>query len=170
MSALGKKIVVIGVSASGKSVFARKLAAKTGLPIVFVDTLMWKPGWNYIGDEETAKLLDNESANSQWIIEGYIVKPARPFIFERADTIMYLDYSPWVASWRYLKRWWMHRNDPRLELPGCPEKFSFKFLKLVWSKGETISLNKFLENSLHQHKVIRLHSPKAAKNFLQANA
>lgn len=168
MAAIGKRVVIVGVSASGKSTFARKLAQKTGLPVSFVDELMWKPGWNYIGDEETARLLIEASTRDTWIIEGYIVKPARSAVFERADSIVYLDYPPRVAAWRYLMRWLKHRKDPRPELPGSPEKFSFKFLELVWSKGETASLEDFLRSLPQQEKVIRLTSPRAAARFLDS--
>lgn len=167
MRSLGRKIVIVGVSASGKSTFARKLAGKMILPVFFVDSIMWKPGWEYVGDAEVAERLDDVTTEAEWILEGYIVKEARQFVFERADTIVYLDYSPWVASWRYLKRWWKHRKDPRPELEGSPEKFSFKFLELVWVKGETISLNKYLSAIEPQNKIIKLSSLKQAKKFLQ---
>lgn len=163
------RVVVVGVSASGKSTFARGLGRKTNLPIIFMDEIMWNPGWKYIGDEATATRLEQESQKSAWIIEGYITKEARSFLFERADTIIYLDYSPLIASWQYIKRWWKHRTHPRPELPGCPEKFSFKFLRLVWTKGEALSLNKFLEQVRDQSKIITLHSPKEATNFLKGN-
>jgi len=166
VQSLGKRIVIVGVSASGKSVFSRKLATKTHLPLIFVDAIMWKPHWEYIGDEETTKRLDEESSKPKWIIEGYIVKEVRNVIFERADSIIYLDYHPLVASLRYIQRWWMHRENPRPELAGSPEKFSWKFLRLVWTKGETVSLNRFLAQSKDQNKIIKLASPKEAKNFL----
>jgi adenylate kinase family enzyme len=166
MTNLGNKIVVVGVSASGKSTFTKKLALKTNLPATFMDAIMWKPGWVYIGDEETIKKLDEVSLTDKWIIEGYISKNARTFLFGRADSIIYLDYSPWVSSWRYIKRWWKHRKNARPELEGSPEKFSFKFLKLVWTKGEAISLNKFLNTDENQNKIIKLSSPKETKAFL----
>lgn len=164
---LGKKIVIAGVTASGKSTFARKLGDKTKLPVVFVDSIMWKPRWEYVGDAEVAERLDDVTTEVEWILEGYIVKEARSFVFERADTIIYLDYSPWVASWRYVKRWWKHRKDPRPELEGSPEKFSFKFLELIWTKGETTYLNEYLSIIKPQSKIIKLASLKQAKSFLQ---
>lgn len=163
---LGSKIVVVGVSASSKSTFARSLAQKLGLPLTLMDSVMWRPGWNYVGDEETVRQLDRVSAQPEWIIEGYISKEARTFVFERADSIIYLDYSPLTSSWRYLKRWWKHRKNPRPELEGSPEKFDFKFLKLVWTKGEAISLNRFLKEVDPQTKVMTLHSPREARKFL----
>jgi adenylate kinase family enzyme len=164
---LGKRIVVVGISASGKSAFSRRLAHKTKLPLTLIDSIMWKPGWNYIGDEETAKKLEEISSTPEWIIEGYIVKQVRDRIFERADFIIYLDYSPLVASWRYVKRWWKHRKQARPELEGSSEKFNLKFLKLVWTKGEAISLNKHLARMTNPEKLITLRSPKEAERFLQ---
>ena len=167
MKSIGKKIVVVGVSASGKSTFARKLAEKTELPLFLMDSIMWKPGWRYIGDEETVEKLKEIGIQEEWIIEGYISKEARTFLFEQADTIIYLDYHPAVATIRYLKRWLKHRKDPRPELEGSPEKFDWEFMKLVWKKGEAVSLNKFLAQVQDKEKLIKLTSVKQAKAFLK---
>jgi adenylate kinase family enzyme len=164
---LGKKIVIIGVSASGKSTFARQLGAKTNLPIVFTDAIMWNPGWAYIGDEETVQKLKEESSRDEWIIEGYISKDARTFVLDCADTIIYLDYPRMVAAVRYIKRWWKHRKNARPELEGSPENFDFKFLKVVWTKAEARSFDKFLGQINDQGKIIRLYSPREAENFLK---
>lgn len=166
MKNIGKRILVIGVSASGKSTFARKLAEKTGLPLTNVDAFMWQPGWLYIGDEATVAKLQEIGAGEEWMIEGYIEKGARPFLFDRADIIIYLDYPRIVATMRYLKRWLKHHKNPRPELAGCPEKFDWEFMKLVWRKGETWSVNKFLSQMPSQEKVIKLTSLRATKNFL----
>lgn len=164
---LGSRIVVVGVSASGKTTFSRKLALKTHLPLTLMDSIMWKPDWNYIGDEETVNKLKEVSEGSEWIIEGYISKAARTFLFDKADSIIYLDYSPIVCAWRYMQRFIKHRNNPRPEIQGCPEKFSFKFLKLVLTKGEAISLNKFLSEVKDKSKIIKLTSPRLAEAFLR---
>lgn len=164
---IGKRIVIVGVSASGKSTFARKLSEKTKLPLFLMDSIMWNPRWQYIGDEETVRKLKEIGVKEEWIIEGYISKEARTFLFNRADTIIYLDYPPIVATLRYLKRWFKHRKDPRPELEGSPEKFDWKFLKLVWTKGEAISLNKFLAQVQDQTKLIRLTTMKQTETLLK---
>ncbi|MEN9647208.1 MAG: hypothetical protein RLY57_12 [Candidatus Parcubacteria bacterium] len=166
MQNLGNKIVVVGVSASGKSTFSRRLGQKLQIPVTYMDAIMWKPGWNYIGDEETERVLNEVSTRERWIIEGYISKGSRTAIFEKADSIIYLDYSRWTVAWRYIKRYWKHRTHPRPELEGSPEKFSFKFFKLVWTKGEAISLNKFLAEIKDKSKITTLTSPQEAENFL----
>lgn len=166
MQQLGKRITIVGVTASGKTTFARKLGDIIKLPIIFVDSIMWTRGWEYIGDGEVTKKLDHATLGPEWILEGYIVKDSRPFVFERADTIIYLDYSPWIASWRCIIRWLRHRTNPRPELPESPEKFRFKFLELVLINRESRSLHAFLESIPDKSKIIKFSSPKVARLFL----
>lgn len=164
---LGKKILVVGVSASGKSVFSRNFGRCMGIPVTYIDALMWKPGWNHVGSDAIIKLIDEASQRPEWIIEGFIVKEALPFVIERADTIIYLDYSRILTVWRYIKRSWVHRKEPRPELEGSPDKFSFKFLIRVWKKKEVYHLNKFLADMTDQSKLIKLTSPKEARALLK---
>ena len=41
----GRRVLVDGMMGSGKSTFARALSAKTGLPLIHLDSHYWKPGW-----------------------------------------------------------------------------------------------------------------------------
>lgn len=161
------KIAVVGVSASGKSTFARKLGKKLNHPVTFIDAIMWQPNWQYIGEEETAKKIKAVLEQPSWIIEGYIVKSVRVELFEEADTILYLDYPGWLSAWRYVKRSIKHAKEPRLELPGSPDKFSFKTLKLIYTKGEVYKLEKLFKENEWNDKIVRLKTPAAAKNYLQ---
>jgi adenylate kinase family enzyme len=154
------KILIVGPSASGKTTLARKLSKELDLPLFLMDQFMWKPGWEYIGDDETLKILEDISAKDSWVLEGYITKKARSLIFEKADTIIYLDYSRWKLIWQYLSRWYKHRKNPRPELEGSPEKFNFGFLKLIWTKGECITLDKFLSEIKDKEKIIRVKNSK----------
>lgn len=167
IESLGRRIAVVGVSASGKSTFARKLAAKTNLPLTHIDAVMWKPGWDYIGDEETVRRLKEISQQDEWIIEGFIDKNALEAVLGRADSIIYLDYPRYIPAWRYIKRWVKHRKNPRPELEGSPEKFSFEFLRRVWDKKEVYRLNKFLKTTPQSAKLLRLKSPKEAEAYLR---
>ncbi len=165
---LGNKIVVLGVSASGKSTFARALAIKTQLPLIHMDAIMWKPNWEYAGDEETVRRIKEVSEQDSWIIEGYIDKTVRVDLFNKADAILYLDYPGWLSAWRYIKRCFKHRTNPRPELPGSPEKFNFNFLKIVFTKGEVYKLEKLFKEYDWDKKIIRFKSPKEAKLLLES--
>jgi len=165
---LGNKIAVVGVSAAGKSTLARLLALKLNLPLTHMDAIMWKPGWDYIGDEETIRKLTDASSQGKWIIEGFIDKNAYDTVLNNADSIIYLDYPRYIAAWRYILRWLKHRKNPRPELEGSPEKFSLSFLRLVWSKKEVYHLNKFLQEKIEDKtKILTLLSPKEAETFIQ---
>jgi len=164
---MASKVVVVGVSAVGKSTFARALAEKNKLPLTHMDEIMWRPGWEYIGDEVTNAKLRETSQGERWVIEGYVTRDSRTFLFAKANQIFYLDYSRWLCTWRYLKRWWKFRKEPRPELPGSPESFSFTFLWLVFTKGEAISLRKFLGEVEDQSKIVTLHSPKESNSLLE---
>jgi len=166
IESLGKRIVVVGVSASGKSTFARKLAAKTNLPLTHIDAVMWKPGWDYIGDEATVRRLKEISQQGEWIIEGFIDKNALESVLTRAESVIYLDYPRYIPAWRYIKRWLKHRKNPRPELEGSPEKFSFEFLKRVWDKKEVYRLNKFIKTLADTSKIMILNSSKEAEKLL----
>lgn len=164
---LGKKIVIVGVSASGKTTFGQKLAEKLQLPLTRTDAIMWKPNWEYVGDEKINTAVLKVSQNEKWIIEGYITKGSRTVLFERADVIIHLDYPGWFSAQRYIKRWWKHRTEPREELAGSPESFSFKFLWLVFTKGEAVSLAKFLNKVDDQNKIVTLRSAEETQKFLE---
>ena len=162
-----KRIAVVGVSASGKSHVARLLAEKLSLPLTSTDSIMWKPGWEYVGDETASEALKETADRDEWIIEGYIPKPVRALVLSRADLVLHLDYPRHVAAWRYVKRWLRHRTDPRPELAGCPEKFDLKFLKLVWTKREGVSLKRYLDEVTPAEKVVRLTTPRKTQEYVR---
>jgi adenylate kinase family enzyme len=165
---LGTKIVVLEVSASGKTTFARRLGEKTGLPVTYMDAVMWRPGWKYIGDEETTAHIHKVSLEDTWIIEGFIDKNAQQALFEKADSLLYLDYPGWLSVWRYIKRWFKHRKNSRPELPNSPEKFSLEFLKRVYTKKEVYRLEKLFRTVDFSSKITRFKSSKEAENFLHS--
>jgi adenylate kinase family enzyme len=167
MHETGKKIVVVGISASGKSTLSRQLAESVNLPLTHMDTIWWKPGWVEVSDEDATKQLDALTQTSEWIVEGYIPHGARDFVFGRASSILYLDYSGITAAWRYIKRWLKHRKKPRPELQGSPDSFHWYFLKRVWTKQEAISLEKDLTKVQDQDKILRFKNPKETASFLR---
>ena len=53
---LGIRIAVIGCAGSGKSTLAAKLGSSTGLPVIHLDQLFWKPGWVPTPPEDWARV------------------------------------------------------------------------------------------------------------------
>ena len=92
---IGRRVVVDGMTGAGKSTFARALAAKTGLALIHLDLLYWKPGWSRPTAEEWKEKQRAALAGDAWIADGNYPETL-PFRLERADTIVVLD-TPW---WR----------------------------------------------------------------------
>ena len=53
-----QRILVIGGSGAGKSTFSVELAKKLNLPLVHLDRLFWRAGWQHVSREE----FDNRRA------------------------------------------------------------------------------------------------------------
>jgi adenylate kinase family enzyme len=72
LEALKHRTVIIGNSGSGKSVFAKNLAALTSAPVIDLDRLHWEDaGFRIKREEEAAKRLVRDAASAaRWIIEG----------------------------------------------------------------------------------------------------
>ena len=63
----GNKIIVLGCSGSGKSTFSRKLAARTGLPLIHLDNIWWRPDQTHITREEFDQKLNEILHDDFWI-------------------------------------------------------------------------------------------------------
>lgn len=85
-----KRIAIIGCPGSGKSMFARKLHEKTGLPLVHLDNIWWKPDRTHITreafDERLAAILREDA----WIIDGNYSRTIETRI-RACDTVIFLD-------------------------------------------------------------------------------
>ena len=153
------------MSGSGKSTVSRIIAEKTGLPLFHMDGLFWKGNWEAIPEdiyvESHKKLIEKDN----WIIEGYIDdKMANRF--ERADLVLYLDYSRLLCFWRVILRWIQHRKESRPELPKeALETFSCNLLWTVLKRGERGCIESAL-NMVKPEYIVRVHSPKELDRFI----
>jgi adenylate kinase family enzyme len=162
------RIALIGISGAGKSTLARKLADKTGLPIFHMDPLFWKGNWEAIPEAETLEKHKELIAKDKWIIEGWIDEKMSERL-QRADLIIYLDYSGIRCAWRVIKRWWKYRKESRPELPKeAKDQFLPKyFFRVVLPRAERKDVEASLKD-IDQSKVVRLTSPKQLKDYIKS--
>ncbi len=160
-----ERIAILGISASGKSTFARALADKTGLPLLHGDQLDWMPNWGVRPDADIQSMHAGLIARPRWIIEGWM-DPERVERLNVADLVIDLDFSRWVCTARVLRRMLVRRR--RAEMPdGCVDRFQPHVLNWVFFKKERPSIDDALAVA-RTKRYVRLTSPRAAQNWLKA--
>ena len=128
-----QRILIIGCGGAGKSTLARKLGEKTGLPVVHLDKLFWKPGWVESSKEEIDEIIQQEISKDRWIIDGNYNRTLS-LRMERCDTVIYLDFSRFACLRGVAKRILTTHGTVRPDMgEGCPERFDLEFLKWVWN-------------------------------------
>ena len=87
----GPRIAVVGVTGSGKTTTAARLAAVMAVPHIELDALHWLPGWKQRELEPFRALVAQAVAAPAWVTDGNY-KKVRDLIWERAATLVWLDY------------------------------------------------------------------------------
>jgi adenylate kinase family enzyme len=130
-----ERVAILGPGGAGKSELARALGERTGLPVVHLDVLYWRPGWTAPPPEEFRAAVDAAIAEDRWILDGNFLRDdADDPRFARADIVVFLDYPRTTCVRRALWRWLLDRRRHRTDLPeGCPEGFDLPFLRWVWN-------------------------------------
>lgn len=170
----GRRIVVIGVTGSGKTTLAQQLARRLGYPHVELDALHWDANWTMAPDDVFRERIAQALGGPVWVTDGNYSK-ARDLTWGRADTIIWLDYPLVVNLWRLTRRN-ISRVFRRTELwNGNRETFASQFLsrntlylyalkKHGKNRREYPSL--FAEAQYAHLRVIRLRSPRATARWL----
>jgi adenylate kinase family enzyme len=98
-----ERILVVGVTGAGKSTLARTLSGRLGLTYHEMDALYFNgPDWavNDRLTEDVARLV----AEPRWVIDSVGYPEVRDLLWERADTVIWLDYPKRVVMPRVLRR------------------------------------------------------------------
>lgn len=128
-----RRIVIQGCSGSGKSTFARKLSAATGLPIISLDALYWQPGWLGSPRDDFRARLASAMAAPGWIMDGDYHSHIGDMRDGAADTIVFFDLPRIACMTGVLTRFARLHGRVRPEMaPGCPERLDLAFLRYVW--------------------------------------
>jgi adenylate kinase family enzyme len=129
-----QRVLVMGSSGSGKSTFARRLSEISGLPMVSIDALFWKPGWVESDRAELRERLSEVTRQPRWIMDGNYTAAAGEARRDLADTVIWFDLPRATCMWGILSRIAKSYGQVRPEMaPGCPEKLDFEFFHYVWT-------------------------------------
>ena len=97
-----RRVVVVGTTGAGKTTFGRALAERLGATFTELDALYWQEGWTPAPD--FAEQVERALETAQWVVDGNYNDEVQPFVFARADTVIWLDYSFGTKLWRLFKR------------------------------------------------------------------
>ena len=134
-----QRILVMGSSGSGKSTFSRRLSAITGIPMVSVDALFWKPGWVESDKAEFHARLAAAAQQPRWIMDGNFTSHLVELRRDACDTLIWFDLPRATCMMGILTRIARSYGEVRPEMaPGCPEKIDLEFFHYVWTFRERI--------------------------------
>ncbi len=133
------KIAVIGYSGSGKSTLAGKLSQKFDVPVLYIDTIQFLPGWaERPSEEKQAILKEFLDTHDGWVIDGNYTKLSFDRRMQEADKIIFLAFNRFACVFRALKRYFKYKGKTRESMAqGCDEKIDAEFLWWVFYKGRT---------------------------------
>ena len=164
-----ERIMIIGCGGSGKSTLARQLGEKTGLPVVHLDKLFWRPGWVNLTREEFDVVHNAAIEEKKWILDGNFDRTMEPRI-RRCDTVVYLDFSRIACLCGVIKRILTTYGKVRPDMgDGCPERFDLEFLQWVWNfnKNKREKNYRLLEQ-YGDKRIYILKNRKQVKEFLES--
>lgn len=98
-----KRIAIIGTSGSGKTTLAKKLSKCLKIQSYELDNLYWLPNWQHNDLDLFREKVKSITNNKHWIICGNYSK-LRDITLEKADTIIWLDFSIMLVLYRNLIR------------------------------------------------------------------
>jgi adenylate kinase family enzyme len=99
------RVVIFGPGAAGKSTLALRLGEITGIPVIELDKVFWRPGLLPTPRDEWVALQQTLVHGEQWILDGDLgpydaVEPR----LHVADTVIFLDFSVIRCVWRAICR------------------------------------------------------------------
>lgn len=101
--AAATRILVYGVTGSGKTTLAERIARRTGLPWHSVDDLTWEPGWVQVPLDVQRARIAAICQRDRWILDSaYAAWKDIPLA--RAQLVVGLDFPRWVSLVRLLRR------------------------------------------------------------------
>lgn len=123
----------MGSPGSGKSTFAHRLSRITGIPVVSLDALYWKPGWKPSDAAEFETRVTEAIRLPRWIIDGDYTWWGGDLRRSAADAVVWFDLPRRTCMIGIASRIVTSYGRVRPEMAmGCPERIDVEFFRYVW--------------------------------------
>jgi adenylate kinase family enzyme len=123
--------MIIGCPGSGKSTFARAIAAKTSLPLYYLDMMYWNPDRTTKPKDEFRAALRETVELPEWIIDGNYGSTLE-IRMEACDTVIFLDFPAEVRIAGVEER----RGKPRPDMPWVETEPDLEFIEFIKKYNE----------------------------------
>jgi adenylate kinase family enzyme len=97
------RILVYGVTGSGKSTAAIRIAANLGLPCHLADELTWEPRWTAVDPVEQRRRFAAIAAEPRWVLDT-AYSGWSDLVVPRTELIVGLDFPRWFSFQRLVRR------------------------------------------------------------------
>jgi adenylate kinase family enzyme len=172
-----ERVVIIGVTSSGKSTLAEALAKRFGMDFIELDALHWEPNWQEAPLEVFRDRVEKATRAEKWTVAGnYHV--VRDLIWPKAEAVIWLDY-PFLTvlgqlTRRTFKRWWDQEllwgtnREPLIKhfkLWSQDSLYHWLF-KTYWRRRREVPV--LLSQPEHRHlKLIQFKNPNETRAWLE---
>jgi adenylate kinase family enzyme len=169
-----QRVVIIGVTGSGKSTFAKQLAHCLHCDHHPMDDLRFLANWETKSLEDFRAILAAIVEKPAWVLDGNYSN-VRDLTWGNADTVIWLNYSFPVAFRRLTIRTMRRILTGEVLFGGCVETFQSQFFskdslflwffQTYWKRRKEYPL--LFQRPQYSHiNFITLPSPRKAKKFL----
>lgn len=172
------RVNVVGVSGSGKSWFASKLADALQSSYLQMDQLYWQPNWEEPSAEEFRVTVEAAIGGDQWVLDGNYHSKTRDLKWQRATSVVWIDNSFPLTVWQAVSRACNRAWSGKELWPGTGncESFRRSFLStdsvVLWTLKTYFSARRRYqavqaESDQQPFRFFRLRGRKAASEFLE---
>ena len=152
-----RRVIVLGRGGAGKSTLARQLGEITGLPVVELDKLFWRPGLLPMPRDEWIHLQQKLVHEEKWIMDGDLGPyDALEERLRMTDTIVVLDFSLLRCAWRTFRR--------------SRERLDYWRWVLAWRRHSRPALLRAIALHAPAARLHILRGPSAVRRFIAAAA
>ncbi len=174
-----QRISVVGISGAGKTTVGSAIAIDLNLPFIELDSIHNQPGWAELPADEFQERLRPIVAGKSWVIDGnYTSKGALDLVWQRADTVVWLDVARSEVMRRVIARtvrraitreelWNANREPLNNFFDPRPEK---NIIVWTWTRFRH-TREKYEQKSIDPRwshlDIIRLRTPAEVNAFLE---
>lgn len=166
-----QRILVYGVTGSGKTTFAENLSHVLGIPWHSVDDLTWEPGWVVVAPQVQRDRITAICSQPTWILDT-AYKSWLDVPFASTELIIALDYPRWFSLARLFRRTISRLFDRKTICNGNRESLRSMLSRdsiLVWHFRSYTNKHARIQSWVGDHSappVLVFSTPSQATHFL----